>query len=148
MKNKLILIILVIVIIGGLYIFTTNESKTIEPLSSSDTLTSEAVGLDIYQVIENKYPDDSNKQNILKNLATQLESILDVEKLEDVDIDSFLHAVDCTSFNTGGLGDIVLVESLVFDTDEKREKYEDFNAYQSGKFFGGESGVDLDCNFD
>ena len=96
--------------------------------------------------IQNMYPDDINKQKIAYNFAKELEKVLIVEKFDEINIDNFLRATDCMSFNMLG-SDIPLIEMLVFNTDERYKKYMDFNDYESGKFFGGDL-ENLDCTFE
>jgi len=92
--------------------------------------------------IQKMYPDDIKKQEVAYFFAKELESILN----DEVNINDFLRAADCMAFNMLG-SDIGLIENLVFDTNEKREKYIDFNSSQSGGFFGGDL-ENLDCTYD
>lgn len=95
--------------------------------------------------IQSLYLNDIKKQKIAYNFAMELEKILVVENFNELDLDSFSRATDCMSFNMLGT-DIGLIENSVFDTDEKIERYINFNNFQSGKFFGGDA-ENLDCTF-
>ncbi len=106
------------------------------------------VNEDIELKIHNKYPDNLKVQKVLINFAKELEKILIVENLEQINLNEYLISVDCISRESdNSFDDIGYVENLVFNTDQKKKKYEKFNQSQSGKFFGNEYEEELNCDF-
>ncbi|MFC1753219.1 hypothetical protein ACFL96_07465 [Thermoproteota archaeon] len=96
--------------------------------------------------IQDRYPDDIQKQKILQNMADDMELILTVEDFGDIDLNKTFNAIDCVSLYADGSKDILFLENLVFDTDEKADKYIEFNDYMSGGIYGGEF-EEPDCDF-
>ena len=97
--------------------------------------------------IKKMYSGDIKKQKIAYNYAKELEKILNVNDFNEVNLEKFLGAVDCMSFNNMWLEDIIRIEFLVLNSDEKHDIYMSFNDSQSGKFFGGDI-ENLDCDFE
>jgi hypothetical protein len=148
MNKKQVLIIFAVIILFTFVFFVYVVHKKNLNNKFSVTNTGEELQTEntLEYKIKNIYAGNVKKEKIAYNFAKQLEGILNVKNFDEVDLDEFVRATDCMSFNTLG-SDIGLIENLVFDTDEKMDKYIDFNNYQSGKVFGNDDLENLNCDF-
>jgi len=94
--------------------------------------------------IQKKYENDSKKQEILFHLIDQLEEIAEINDVNKVDRYEFSRTVTCIINNHAN--ELMVLEAFVFNTENKKNKYIEFNTARTGYNVGWDYLDDVDCN--